>query len=207
MPKITFLLTAFILCLLLQSCYDIDDNRRVLVTGNLVDNNGAPISGITVESRGSSTVLGFNTSDENGDFSFTSLESNAGDFSIYIHPESERDTLYTSLIYTNEENISESSIEDNKRGQKAYDLGNVTLPKFAFLEIAVNRTSKTQDTLNYTLTISDAYCQNYFVEEKIDTLRSRCFNKEARRGRILPESEDLKLGYRTLKNSSAIFTY
>lgn len=45
MPQITLLLIAFILSLLLQGCYDIEDNRRVLVTGNLVDENGTPITG------------------------------------------------------------------------------------------------------------------------------------------------------------------
>lgn len=73
MPQITLLLIAFILSLLLQGCYDIDDNRRVLVTGNLVDENGTPITGVNVESRGGGTVLGFSTSDETGDFSFTSI--------------------------------------------------------------------------------------------------------------------------------------
>jgi len=207
MPKITSILIAFALILFLQGCYDIDNNRRVLVTGNLVDENGSPISGITVESRGSGTVLGFNTSDESGDFSFTSIESNASDFSIYVNPETAQDTLNASLTYTNQENFSESPIENYKRSQNLYDLGNVTLRQIAFLEIVVNRTSGTLDTLNYTVKISEAFCQNYFAEEKIDTLRSRCFYKEEHSGSLLSESEDLELGYKTLKNSNAIFTY
>jgi hypothetical protein len=208
MSKATFLFAVFLLvCLFLQSCYDIDNNRRVLVTGNLVDENGDPVSGITVESRGSNTVLGFHTSEENGDFSFTSIESNASDFSIYINPEIAQDTLYASSTYINQENFSESPVDNHKRSQNLYDLGNVTLRQIGFLEIAVNRTSGTLDTLNYTINFSETSCQNYFGEEQIDTLRSLCFIKVERGGSILPESEDLKIYHKTLKNSSAIFTY
>lgn len=194
-------------CAFLQSCYDIDDNRRVLVIGSTGDRFGFPIEGIAVEARGNSSVLGSAISNENGNFEFTSLESTTEDFSIYINPEITGDTLYASPVYIN---LDETSMpignRKNRRSQNLYDLGMVKLPKLAFFEIIINR-STLQDTLTYTLEFPGIVCQNYFIEDKLDTMRSECFSLTQRSGTLLPGDQNLELGYRSLKDSAVVFSY
>ncbi len=210
MHKNTILLftIAFALSFLLYSCIDVEDNRRVQVLGTLVNDSGVPVPGILIQSSGESTTLGAAVSNENGNFRFTSLESTANDFSIQINQEFSGDTLYTPIKYINgQTSPSSSDLNTGKRSQNLYDLGTVNLRQIAYFDLNIKRTSSSKDTLRYTIKIPEAYCENYFSKGEINTTRTRCFATVTQTGTLKPGEEDQTPGFRTIKNTEAIFDY
>lgn len=204
---IVFLVYSFIICFLLQSCYEIDDNRRVLVTGRTVDDTGHSLQGILIESRGGGRLLGTSVSDAEGNFSFTSLESNAQDFTILLNPEPANDTIYTSVAYRNNPQASTDERIESGREQNLYDLGTVPLRTLAYLDVEIKRTSNTQDTLYYDLQTTEALCEQFYTNDQLDTERANCFEQKAGSGSFFPEETSIQISSRTVQRDTAILSY
>jgi len=209
MLKNTFIFFCVVVSFMtLQGCNDIDDNRRVLVTGNLVNDAGNPIEGIAVEARGNSTVLGKATSDEYGAFNFTSIESNAKDYSIYINAEPDQDSTYATARYVNND-APANSTEDNtiKRDQNLYDLGTVVLRQVQRFKFEIIKNPATKDTLNYTFTITEANCTVSLSDIEMNDAHLDCFTDYTISGEILPEDNSYSTDFKTLLNTEATFSY
>ena len=206
---IYFFFLSFALSFCIHGCYDIENNRRVAVMGSLVNDTGDPIKGILIQSSGNDNVLGHATSDESGMFSFTSLESNAGDFSIDINPNYSRDTLYLPISYINGYRSTLVALDayNGNRSQNSYDLGTIQLRRPAYLDLMIKRTSTANDTLHWTVTLPENFCENYFLKSNIDTTRTRCFASFTQSGTLKPGDEDQNPGFGTIKNAAAIFEY
>lgn len=201
------ILLAFITAFLLQACYDIDDNRRILVSGRIVDDIGNALGQIPVETRGNGNLLGTSVSDDQGNFSFTSLESNARDFTILLNPESAGDTLYTSIIYRNNPQASSDEPIEAVREQNLYDLGTVQLRQFAFLGLEIRRSTNASDTLYFNLQTTETFCEQFYTNDQLDSERANCFEQSIKSGDLLPEEQRLRASVRSVKRDTAVFRY
>ncbi len=136
----------FILLILASSCQTrIEDNRRILVSGKLQDENGEAISNINIISGDEFTQLGTGLSDAQGDFSLTSLSlANTvnvgnGEFEpirideININAQVSDDGL--GLNVSNDNYSSIKIVNRDFFNGVSIDLGVITLQELAQLEI------------------------------------------------------------------------
>ena len=139
-------LSIFILLILSSSCQTrIEDNRRILITGKLQDENGEAISNINIISGDEFTQLGTGLSDAQGDFSLTSLSlANTvnvgnGEFEpirideININAQVSDDGL--GLNVSNDNYSSIKIVNRDFFNGVSIDLGVITLQELAQLEI------------------------------------------------------------------------
>lgn len=91
----------------------IEDNRRLLITGTIQDQNGNPISDINVISGNEDLKLGSRTTDENGEFSLTSLSIDNGEFNEEDEFESDRIREININATESNNNFSLTSSNDN----------------------------------------------------------------------------------------------
>jgi len=77
----------FLLFFCIYSCQDIsiENDKRITIAGNLIDESGNPIRDIEIKSFVEEYEMGNGTSDKQGNFLFTSLQSYSNDFVININ--------------------------------------------------------------------------------------------------------------------------
>ena len=139
-------LSIFILLILSSSCQTrIEDNRRILITGKLQDENGEAISNINIISGDEFTQLGTGLSDAQGDFSLTSLSLantvNVGNEEfepirideININTQVSDDGLGLTVFNDNYSSIN--IVNRDFFNGVSIDLGVITLQELAQLEI------------------------------------------------------------------------
>lgn len=187
-------------CLFFSACsFDVEKNRRVEVTGTVVNFTENPIANILIESKGDRHILGSTITNSEGQFSFTSLESDAQDFSIEINGNFnnfENDSPLTSFLYSN----TSLSFE---RDRNDYYLGQITLAERAILAIDIRRTSSNNATINWSLTFSRANCSQ--IVEDYTLINDECYPE------ISIQSQEDEINYTntfdTVRFSNAIFEY
>lgn len=137
---------------LLFSCSDeiqVEDNRRLFVSGSIAGNEPA---GISIVSTGTfdlmsndnnpDKILGSGKSDQNGKFNFVSLDTYTHDILISVNSETlndYKDNLGSYYFY-----------DDSGKHQLSYNLGEIDLPQKIIFEFNVRNISGTTDTLYYT---------------------------------------------------------
>ncbi|MCG2431318.1 carboxypeptidase-like regulatory domain-containing protein [Aequorivita xiaoshiensis] len=152
--------------LLFQSCeVDIMNDKRVLVTGTIVNSDNNPIPNISVRSQTTrNAILGEAISDENGQFEFTSLMSKPPyNFYIAVNSKPFGEIWYyhydTELI----ENIDYSAKafydETSNRNATTYNLGVIQLNKYAKLNLHINNIPGDTNTLEFKLDYDSAICR------------------------------------------------
>ncbi|NRD18786.1 hypothetical protein HNV08_01900 [Winogradskyella eckloniae] len=156
---------------------EFEDDVRILVKGNVVNNDGAPIEsaqisvytkrprGIFVSSGYDEYLLGRGYSDGNGEFSVTSILDLDDEFSIEIDAE---DQLSKYRYYTNTINYIPPNL--------VYDLNTVELKSLATLHYNITRTSGEGHTLDYSFKYTNIYCVDYYELGSINESQSYCYN-------------------------------
>lgn len=168
--KNTLALFYFAIFFSFSSCATkIEDNRRILVTGKLQDENGEAISNINIISGDEFTQLGTGVSDEQGDFSLTSLSLGNtvnvgnGEFEpirideIIINAQVSDDGF--GLTSSNDNYSSVNIVNyDSFDGVNIY-LGIITLHELARLEINFIKEEYTDQELGAFIEYKGSSCQ------------------------------------------------
>ncbi|WP_121667171.1 carboxypeptidase-like regulatory domain-containing protein [Mesonia aquimarina] len=207
--KLKFL--SVFLCLIFFSFYsceeiNIESDKRVTVSGRLIDSQGKPISNIPINTEVESYRLGEGITDENGNFLFTSLQSESNDFLIYINKEN----IGPSTFSLDKANYSAATIlnfqEDDILNVDQYTLGTIILPEKALLDFTIQKTSAEDLELTWSLSLFMANCQ-YSYKNNIVKIEGSC-PQGFEKGNILSnENPNFSQTFTTLKNKTVMFTY
>lgn len=150
--------------LLFQSCeVQVTNDRRILITGNIIDSSNNPLSNISVLCGTKGEILGQTYSDDNGNFRFTSLESDSYyPLDIMVNLKSTRydwgggysedqieNTDYSAKHYFN--NFPE-------RTNSSYNLGRIELKEPAQFLLFLNNIPGDNNTLRFTLEYETTIC-------------------------------------------------
>ena len=208
MKKVVFLFSL----VLLVSCFDhsvsVVGDKRMQVSGNILDTQNTPLGNINVIASGSEStiinawpeeILGEGFTNASGEFSFVSLDTDNSFYGISINHQDHQDydIDYATLHFLD-------SI--GSRGN-FFELVNIKLPKTQRFELKIENTTAREDTLFYRFT--------YPATEVYQGLNSNSFDENSFRfqteteywNRLLPEEDEINIVTPTLANSSIQFKY
>lgn len=150
-----FLLLSILLSL--TSCLgddvDIENNRRLLVKGKVIDPTGNPLPNISIITSANDDPLGQTRSDGSGNFSLISLDEQFDPLDILINV----DNFYSIPI--NEEYSTRSYFSEAHTNRLLYNLGTIVLSKRATLNFTFNNIPGDENTLTYTIKYTPANCE------------------------------------------------
>lgn len=157
--------------LFFHSCHiQIENDRRIAISGTVVDNEGSPLPNITIRSEVLGEVIGSSVSDENGNFDFVSLEAQGNfglDILVNVKPSSYGyDDYYFDLGYDYNTGLPENSQYSGKRfynpftsrDRSNYDLGRIQLNEIATLNLFLNNLSGDDNVVAYYLEYTNDVC-------------------------------------------------
>lgn len=198
-----FKISCFSFLVFLLSCEaEIDNNTRVLVTGNVVDYNNNPINGATVDIYADSgpsvsgARLGQGFSDASGDFDVISLfgPNESFDITISLNPG------YSTYEYM-------TSTSDYTPNDLTFDLNTVRLAELSRFNINIIKDSIDNEELDFSLTYIQPFCFEVFEQGAIIEAQSACF-PEATFTRILNiDFPELNRQILIPLGSTVVFTY
>ncbi|SFU75006.1 hypothetical protein SAMN05216480_11921 [Pustulibacterium marinum] len=158
-----------VFCLLIfHGCddFDIENNRRILLHGTVVNYNDEPIENIKVSYVVDGSTLGYGRTNSNGFYEFYSLDS-SDDSAILKVNKSNSSTNYSSY---------DRYLGDDRDSKTSFTY-NVTLYDAANLDIVLNNTSGTSSTINYQVMYPSATCS--FYEDEVEIYgASECFTNQ-----------------------------
>ncbi|WP_055436133.1 hypothetical protein [Lacinutrix algicola] len=160
-----------------------DRNIRIETTGKTVDENSIAIPnlfvGVFTEAArfigfyptlngDREYLLGSSNSDENGDFSVTSLFDSDQDFFIFVDGGDSR----TNYIYS-------SDTFDFEPQNFIFNLDEVSLKKKANINLNITRTSALGTALDFYISYQSPLCEEVFVNGVLDEALSNCNRVES----------------------------
>ena len=178
------LLTILVLLLLFSSCETrIQDNRRLVITGKIQDQNNNPLENINVISGDESFKLGSIRSGENGEFQLTSLSIDNGEFNDEDQFVSDRireininaiegendfrlvasDDQYNKIELTNSQTFNGVEI----------DLGTITLNEVSQLTVNIDKGNFANQELTALIEVFSTSCI-FELQEVIDAGEWSC---------------------------------
>lgn len=173
---------------LLFSCIDevqIEDNRRLLISGFITGDNPENISVTAMgvynlePNDNPDKMLGFGKSDQNGKFTFTSLDTYSHDILISVNSE---------VLDDYKENMGSFYFyDDSGKHQLSYNLGEINLPEKVAFDFNIENTSGTSDTLYYSFKYQKPV--KYFVKNNNGFEEVEDNNSYVRAYEMLPISE------------------
>jgi hypothetical protein len=208
MKKVLLLLSFVVFVGCFDHSVSVVDNKRILVSGNILDTENTALENINVTASGSEytildaraqEILGKSSTNAAGQFSFISLDTDNSFYGISVnHPDHE----------TYREGYATLHFVDSigTRGN-SFELVNIRLPSIQGFELKMKNTSGSTDTLFYGLSYSNPEYyrklnENSFVENPYN------FQSEIEyTDRLLPGSIEKIIPFRTLENSQFQFKY
>lgn len=209
--KLLLKYACYISVILLLSCETIEDNKRLLFTGNLIDDAGEPIANAQVSAIFSNStgdnnqqdILGQDQSDNDGNFSMISLAPNSSGLnlvlnSIFLSKDS-IEQIYPTLNLFFTRDYFERVLE--------IKLNSIALPKLSNLEIKIKKTSSNPAILDWSLDFRNTICTlDIQSEEDINNI-SFCSDFIRYTNQNNPSQPDIQENFKSLRNSIAIFSY
>lgn len=167
-PIFKFLFLVF-LCFCIAGCEpNIENNKRLLVSGQLLDTEGTPLPNILVSAKVGTYTLGQQRSNAAGKFQFASLESYDDALEIHVNePYKDPDTTYTTFSYRN-------IATHGERDRNTYDLGAITLAEMVDFHLEIKKSSKEAKNLQVTFSLQDTHCQSTYQNSVEITDKSEC---------------------------------
>lgn len=171
--KWTFVCCLFLTQLLFVGCErtQIDNDIRVLVKGNIIDQAGTSISNAHIEvytdtnsSLSDRVLVGEGFSDDSGGFSVTSLFGPNDLYYVLIST----DNQYSTYRY-------QTSTEDYTPNDLLFDLETVELAQLAVFKYNITRDSGDDTTLDYSFRFVEPNCVEIYEEGVIVEEASNCF--------------------------------
>ncbi len=186
----------FFFSLVLFSCEPaIKGNERSFVEGTVLDFEGNAIANVSVTSRTQNLLLGKGTTDSNGNFEFTSLQSRFSEFIVDVNTENDNSPFgMYSIIY------SDNPLQLN------YNLSNITLRRKASLVFNIKKTSNENNTLDWSLQYTEPTCEVYDDEETNESL-GRCYETGSFEGTLDNTNPDFESEFTSVQNTTVQFTY
>ncbi|AXT20534.1 hypothetical protein D7030_05260 [Flavobacteriaceae bacterium AU392] len=209
----------FIVCILLFTCEDVENNRRLGFDINVVDINNVAIPNVNVVVFANGReigvfdvlfvlplflpnfngVLGFGNTDTDGELRLISLapDRNNGSLAIIINGVTDDNTFVNSV----NENFGAVIFEiDDDPESNTIDLPDVILRRVALLNFDINNTSGSQNILRFSLE-TDRRNQIFNLIDGSDNV-SNIIQKN-----LFPEDLSLSMVNETLQNTIATFSY
>lgn len=189
----------------------LDDDTRILIKGQLIDENGQPIpdAEISVFARRSSNflvssgpsgdsdnLLGRNYSADNGEFSVISLLGRDEDFVVEIYVNDN----YSKYQY-------KTNTEDYTPEDYLIDLGTVELKRIAALNFNIERTSAAGTEFQYTLAYETSNCREVYFNGELIAEETFCFETNSIGASLNDENPDDSGIVASVVGSEVIFTY
>ena len=186
----------FLVSLVLFSCEPaIKGNERSFVKGTVSDFEGNAITNVSVTARTQNLLLGEGSTDSNGNFEFTSLQSRFSEFTVDVNAENDNSPFgMYSIIYS------------EKPLQQSYNLSNIILRKKATLVFNIKKTSTENNTLDWSLQYTEPNCDVYDDEETNESL-GRCYETSSFEGTLDNTNPDFEAEFPSLQNTTVQFTY
>lgn len=184
---------------------EFEKNTRILVKGNVVDEDNNPLTDIKVDiytARGyglsgeKDYSLGSGTSGENGAFAIPSLFDNNDEFQIEITGTG----TYSSYYYS-------TTTEGYTPWDLTFNLGVVTLSKLAKVNFNITRTSPPDTSLFFTFNYQGTECFEFFNRGVIDLNKSNCLNTQNFSRQLNQNRPEASNEFNTLMGSVVEFTY
>lgn len=190
--KLKPIFSILMLSMLFSTCeIRIEDNRRLLITGTIQDQNGNPIPDINVISGNEDLKLGSRTTGENGKFSLTSLSIENGEFNEEDEFESDRireininaklvNNNYFSLTSSNDNFNRIRIINDQPFRGIEINLGTITLNEISQIALNIDKGNLSDQELmvfveGQILGSFSTFC-TYRLVEIIDNDELACVN-------------------------------
>lgn len=196
----------FFLCsILLYSCeVPYDNNSRLLVKGQILDENNQPISGAQIRAYldvafflvSVDENIGATLSQENGQFEIISLLGRDDDFIIDVLVNEN----YTKYQYR-------TDLTDFTPSNYLVDLGVVPVKRKASLELILQRVGQNATELQYFLEYKTPLCRETYIEETLSEEESFCYELNTDSGILSDDNPNLNLTYLTILDSEVKFTY
>ncbi len=200
-----FKLMTFVFFIGLFSCeVPYDNNTRLLVKGQIRDENNQPISGAEIRAYvevefflGSvDENIGATLSQENGQFEIISLLGRDEDFVVDVIVNEN----YTSYQYR-------TDLTGFTPTNYLIDLGQVPVRRIATLDFNLERVSPAGTELEYTLEYIIPECRETYFEEVLNEEESFCYVSNLDSGTLTDENPGLNLTYITTLGSEVKLTY
>lgn len=193
------ILTLSVLLLITVSCekLDITNNKRILVKGRVVDQNGKPLEHIPFFTEAFSKKLASSYSDATGKFEFTSLNVNNTPLKVLVNrvrilgDENELPE-YSSQIYTSELANRDSLI----------DLGTIILGQVGTLSIYLRNESQ-DNNLEYSLSYTSKVCHLPLNGQG----NNSCNLDQKENGSYGPTGENKNISRESILGTVALFEY
>lgn len=190
-------LVASVISLLMADCEpNIENDKRVIIRGEITTPQGNPIQDIEITSSVEEYVLGKTKSEANGSFQMVSAESFDESYIINVNKEAENN--YTSAkIFRDEDEIGRPEI---------YDLGSMTLLPTSNFTLTTTKTSSTNDQVYVLINYLDTSCV-YDFNNGINEDPSRC-HEEFGLSRTTGElNSNLDLNFQVIRDIPIQITY
>lgn len=195
--------------LLFQSCQvQIMDNRRILISGTIVDNDNNPIPNISVRSQTHGEILGETVSDANGQFQYTSLESETNyPFDIMVNLKTYSSGWYgdnNSWLLENSNYSAKNYYNYSRnRNQSHYSLGAIQLSAPAQFSLFLNNIRGDNNTVSFKLEYETAICK---IDLNIGDLENCYFEDESYR-RLDQNTENFEINLESRLGTTLLFKY
>ncbi|WP_411766316.1 hypothetical protein [Winogradskyella sp. A3E31] len=202
----------FIFLLILFNCeVRFEDDTRILIKGQTLDEQGSPIpdaevSVFTRRRTGSFFVpgpqgtdeflLGRNFSSNDGNFSVTSLFDKDDDFSIEI----DAGDYYSKYVYrTTTVNYTPDDL--------IFDLDTVELIRLGQVNYSITRTSGDGNSIQFSFKFKDAICVEVYDAGELALNEGFCFEDRTETGSLNDNRPDVEQSFFAPLNSTIEFTY
>lgn len=197
------------LFLLFQSCYvQIVDNRRVLITGTIVDNDNNPISNIKVRSQTHGEILGETVSDANGQFQFTSLESESNySFDIMVNLKTYSSGWHDDnnpwLLENPDFSAKNFYNYSGTRNKLNYNLGTIQLSAPAQFSLFLNNIRGDNNTVSFKLEYEAAICK---IDLNLGDFEN-CYYEDESYRRLDQNTENFEINIESRLGTTLLFKY
>jgi hypothetical protein len=194
------------------SCEDIANNRRLIFTGNLIDENNQPIQNARLISTLSANVgfeeaenrIGLGQTNTSGFFEFASLVPLSSSAGLQIIPEesgviAEESDKFANVVlsFTNDvfDNVNQVELNDFK------------IPRKAILELNIQKTSTEPVFLEWTIERKTAQC--FITISELNELENIefCNTFFSISGQNNSENPNEQRTIQSLRNSTVFFTF
>lgn len=198
---------------ILSSCEDVENDRRLLIKGNFIDEDNAPIENVEVFTTFSNANFGIQNpinpigqdfSDQDGSIQLVSLVPKNLNMLIVINrnlylSSSNSSVTYPYAIFEIERALFQDV--DN------ISLSDFSIPAIASLDINIHKISTGSAELNWSVTFNQVFCEN--IVSNVSDLQNLNFcdvssTFQFQNNDLNPSGERT---IETLRNSVAVFTY
>ncbi len=195
-----------------MSCEDVQNDRRLFVEGNFINDESAPIAHVEVFTTFSantnvtntSNFIGQDFSDENGAFKLVSLVPRTQNMNLVLNRNNfnSHDTVVTESPYILFE-IEQELLNDVDK----ISLDNFLIPNIANLAFTITKTSSDSAELNWSLSFNQFLCEQYITNlSELDNL-SFCDDTLIFEAMNNDENPSTSTNITTVTNTTAVFTY